>query len=103
MDKEGSTYYPSNEAAGVIYENTPVGSPARQLIVDLWVLNADCNWVDRHLGNLSEPNHEFMRDVARALMENRPRPGKTYEGLDSGMPCAYHKHGKDKPCGGEMA
>ena len=99
LAKNGQRYYPSPSVVDIIYEHTMSGSPARHLMVDLYVRTAVDGWE-------LDANHEFMVDLAKSLVKNRVllhKDDKLYKELDAGVACAYHSHDKDKPCEGGKA
>ena len=85
---------PGSVCVNTIYRNTPEGSPARRLMVDIYVNSKF---------TLEEPEYEFLKDLTRALMDKRvlPKARDDYDALRTGSPCVYHKHGKDETCAGK--
>ena len=60
---DGSTWYPSCKDVEKVYRGTPEGSPLRQLMVDMHVVQGDKNW-------LSETaSAQFLLDVAKAFYD----------------------------------
>ena len=48
---------------------------------------------------------EFLLDLSKVMPEHKTKPTlppAIRKALDFGVPCAYHKHDKDKPCGKEV-
>lgn len=93
--------YPSSNAINTIYSGIMQGSPARQLMVDMYVWNAGPN-----LGiPESLPNTDFLLDVTRALINQRPRPSKGLLGATDNPVartpsemCFYHSHEEGQKC-----
>jgi hypothetical protein len=52
-------------AINVIYAGTVENSPARRLLVDIWVKTAGESWVKHLSGNL---HHSFVLEFSRALL-----------------------------------
>jgi hypothetical protein len=85
------------EAVDIAYNLTPPGSPARQMMIDLYVeqvTNAAmimrCNF--KHPA--ADAQFDFLKDVTSALLERRPFPPaeQRKEELQAGVPKSYH-HG----------
>jgi hypothetical protein len=55
---------PGKDAIAIIYDGTCKGSPARRLVVDMWVKFGEANWADR----LKDMPDEFCLDLTRALL-----------------------------------
>ncbi|KAK5739077.1 hypothetical protein LTR17_005597 [Elasticomyces elasticus] len=95
-------WYPVTEVVDTIYKATPKDSPARRLMVDMHVLKGKATWIETEQPECN--NLEFLVDLAVAMFEKRvvseqARP--EHKLLDSGVPCAYHKHGKNEKCSGK--
>ena len=74
-------HYPLDRAITTIYESTPEGSPARRLLVELFVTNGEGKWVRE----ISQP--EFLCDLATASIS---------ELHNSRFPCRFRRVlGKD--------
>lgn len=89
--------YPGRKAVSIIYESTPDSSPARRLMVDLYVPHGTGRF------NLdADFPAQFLADVAKGLMADRRTSTATrqqkYSELEKDGPCSYHHHKKDKPC-----
>ncbi|KAH8726650.1 hypothetical protein GQ44DRAFT_758602 [Phaeosphaeriaceae sp. PMI808] len=62
--------FPCAEAIATIYAGTPEGSPARRLLVDLWVWAGEVGW-------LCDEDFEqkgYIRELVGGLLEGRNRP-----------------------------
>ena len=105
-DKDGKQWFPGMAAAALIYQRTPPNSPARHLMVDLYVTEGSAAWIKngaKDAGDSKALNNEFLSDVCIGLLQNRAEDIKSrnpYPALRSGVPCAYHNHDQDKPCEG---
>lgn len=93
--------FPGAKVVKIIHDNTPEGSTARKLMADMYVSHANKN------STITDAyGTEFPIDLTKELLNVRPnlpeddRKEKDAQ-LDSGSPCRYHKHAKDKPCTGE--
>jgi len=94
-DSEGLHWYPGGKPIEMVYHGTPTDSPMRRLLVDVFVLHGSSKSLSS--GHF---NHEFLTDFAKTMMDERKEKNdKRFEELDSGVPCSYHHHGKDEPCG----
>ncbi len=65
-DEDGNMQRWSPEASTVarFYDLTPPGSPARRLVVELWVIKGEASWVDEL--NLDDRNQvEFLKDITK--------------------------------------
>lgn len=94
-------HFPDDDSITAIYEGTPVASPARRLMVDLHVTHGHAGWISK---SRDKVNHEFALDLATALLEKRclnDKERKDHADIETGIPCSYHYHAKDQPCGGE--
>jgi hypothetical protein len=72
FSRESGRHFPLNYAVTTIYESTTVGSPARRLLVELFVTNGEEKWVRE----ITQP--EFLCDLATAAVA---------ELHNSGLPC----------------
>ncbi|KAK5132648.1 hypothetical protein LTR08_008770 [Meristemomyces frigidus] len=94
--------FPDNDAIEIIYDQTPLGSPARRLFVDFFVKAAVPSWIVDT--SACRTNHGFSLELATELLRSRRVTvlfggmEKDYQELLEGSPCSYHKHGKDEPC-----
>ena len=90
--------YPTKKSAKIVYDSTLKGSPARKLMVDMYLMNAN----EDHIKDEDDELHfDFLIDLTRALLKERVVPvnhRKELKELDEGIPCSYHHHGKDEPC-----
>ncbi|KAK5717818.1 hypothetical protein LTR15_008659 [Elasticomyces elasticus] len=94
--------HPMKDVVDDIYKGTPKGSPARRLMVDMHVMQGTSAWID--VEHPESVNHEFAVDLAFAMMQQRAVTAETktkHAELNRGIPCSYHKHGKDGVCGGK--
>ncbi|KAK5764197.1 hypothetical protein LTS12_005648 [Elasticomyces elasticus] len=94
--------FPMKDVVDDIYKGTPKGSPARRFMVDMHVMQGTSGWID--VERPESVNHEFAVDLAFAMMQERAVTGETktkHAELNRGIPCSYHKHGKDGVCGGK--
>ena len=62
----GSHYYPTRDIVTMIYEGTPAGSPARQLMVYCYVHHGTKKWL-KEAGN----NPDFLQDLAVGFLDGR--------------------------------
>lgn len=70
--KEGNIWYPhAPQTVAVIYEGTPVGSPARQFLVDCVKQRASGDTKTWFTCDANEYSPEFLLDSARALMSRQ--------------------------------
>jgi hypothetical protein len=74
FSKKTGRHFPLDHAVTTIYESTTVGSPARRLLVELFVTNGEGKWVRE----ISQP--EFLCDLATASVS---------ELHNSGLPCRF--------------
>lgn len=95
VNAKGEKSFPM-KSAGIIYEWTPKGSPARNLMIDFFVRYGWGTWMDV-VANWEVSNEavriEFVMDLLRALMDNRaisPVRLKHYAELDSGRSKSYY-------------
>lgn len=82
-----------------IYKHTTEASPLRRLLVDIYLIHGGGTWAGNR--KLAGSHKDFLVDLTSALLEKRVVPKKLkeqYGELSAGVPCSYHKHGKDKPC-----
>ncbi|KAK5733430.1 hypothetical protein LTR17_009675 [Elasticomyces elasticus] len=93
-----SRWFPGKETVGNLYSSTPKGSPARRLMVDLYVIHGHAPWIDTE--NPEANSLEFLVDLTAAMFNNRVLTGARREckELAAGTPCSYHKHPKDEKC-----
>lgn len=64
-DEEGARWFPTKEDVAIIYDGTPEGSPARQLMVYLHVRYGSSSWIAKQY----EENHpQFLVDLCKALL-----------------------------------
>jgi hypothetical protein len=66
--------YPGDSFTRTIYEGTMPLSPARRLVVDFWTWAAQAQWLEK---DLSQVSVEFVDDLAKSLIIDRPVPGTT--------------------------
>ncbi|KAJ4365564.1 hypothetical protein N0V83_008184 [Neocucurbitaria cava] len=59
---------PGEASINIIYSGTSEGSPARRLLVDIWVMYAGENWI-KHLTD--KLPHEFVLEFSRALLKDK--------------------------------
>ncbi|KAK3614662.1 hypothetical protein LTR56_027103 [Elasticomyces elasticus] len=93
---------PFRDVVDEIYKGTPKGSPGRRLMVNMHVMQGTSLWID--VEHPESVNHEFAVDLAFAMMQHRAVTAETktkHAELNRGIPCSYHKHGKDGVCGGK--
>ncbi|KAK5675590.1 hypothetical protein LTS10_011690 [Elasticomyces elasticus] len=78
-----------NYMSGLVYKNTPEGSPLRRLMCELFAWCATATWYDE------VPDGEMLVDLAKMQTSfwNGQKP-KTVPFLSSDV-CAYHSHGKE--------
>lgn len=63
---DGTRTFPSHSAIMVLYNGTPLDSPARQFCVDMYAEFGAEKWIPKE----SEFNHnEFLTDLTRALLD----------------------------------
>ncbi|KAH7095251.1 hypothetical protein FB567DRAFT_586580 [Paraphoma chrysanthemicola] len=68
--KNGKYTIPQSNIINIVYEGTPIGSPARRLITDMYSI-VPMTWIISHLQ--STPMHgDFLVDLEVALSEIRP-------------------------------
>ena len=88
-----TTRYPTKESVDAVYKGTPIGSPARRLMVDLHVRHGAQEWI----ANDTMQNVEFLVDLTRALLGTRVFPdgrAREYAELDkktSSIPKSYYQ------------
>ncbi|KAK3112819.1 hypothetical protein LTR53_010500 [Teratosphaeriaceae sp. CCFEE 6253] len=95
----GNRVYPNMRNVRRIYKNTPEGSPARRLLVDMYAIKAHPLFF--HGEKPQDDMCQFFFDLSCALMEKREVTDKIREQfseLERGSPCSYLKHGKDEAC-----
>lgn len=71
---DNSTFWPTKESVEIIYNATPKDLPGRKLMVAMHVYAGGPHWLP------TDPdacNHEFTKDLSRALLEYRTRPNQT--------------------------
>ncbi|PVH96779.1 hypothetical protein DM02DRAFT_686909 [Periconia macrospinosa] len=65
--------FPGNDSVQIAYQKTPPNSPLRRLVVDYWAKAANLTaWQIDLLPGMNCP--EFLHDLIKALLENRPAP-----------------------------
>lgn len=71
--KSTMEYPPGPAAAKVIYDGTPAGSPARKLLVDIFVTEAwdDRQWSGMWARFIQDYPHAMMRDVVTLFIRRR--------------------------------
>lgn len=102
--QSGSRHFPTKRTIDTVYKMVPAGSPARRLMVDMYVMHGKPRWID--IGGPDQNNKEFLADLAIALLAKRHitvEAQKELGEIDVGVPCSYHQHGKDEPCEGKAA
>jgi len=62
---------PNGSTIKILYNGTTAGSPARQLMVDMYCWRGEAKWADNRFDDAPA---EFMRDCMRALMGVRKVP-----------------------------
>lgn len=101
-DHNGIRHPPSLLSISIIYRDTPPDSPARRLMADFYAFHGKPTWI------AEDPvfyDKEFLIDLSKALLNcklNVHDAQKAKNGLDLGIPCAYHKHDKESPCGKDV-
>lgn len=98
---EGVKYFPGNDEINIIYKGTGRSSPARRLLVDAFTLDGKENWMEEGEEFWPVPE-QFKDDLLKSMLKGRKITDKrrrTLKEIDEGVPCVYHKHGQDKPCG----
>lgn len=99
-DEKGLRNFPGTDAISIIYAATTESSPARRMMVDMYVSHGAESWTVS-----VEHGIELLVDVTKALLpECTISDGKKhnkYSEIDRGSPCSYHHHDKDKPCSGK--
>ncbi|KAK5134964.1 hypothetical protein LTR08_005916 [Meristemomyces frigidus] len=79
---------PINRNVNTIYEGTPVGSPARKLMVDMHVLRQGKNQL-----KLIAPHPDFLLDLVTSLLHKRTLSDEVrleFAELDTGVPASYY-------------
>lgn len=89
-------WFPTAETLVPIYEHTPVGSPIRQLMVDMHLAHGIPKWLDADVGQHSK---EFLLDLSRASLDGRKPIVVNHRLIDAEPHCDYHQHGAMEPCG----
>ena len=95
---------PDTPEIDTIFNNLPTGSPARRLMVD-WFTACGSKWVmdeetDHDSGSIVQFHREFLLEFARNLLLKRNEDqGELCAQLQFKIPCKYHKHDKESPCG----
>ncbi|KAK4619511.1 hypothetical protein CLAFUW4_11456 [Fulvia fulva] len=65
---DGTRTFPSHSAIMALYNGTPMGSPGRRFVVDMYAEYGAQSWIPSE----SEFNHaEFLTDLVRALLDKR--------------------------------
>jgi hypothetical protein len=62
-------WFPNNTATNTIYECTTAAFPARRFLVDLFVINAEPDWIQGAL------HSELLRDLAKAFLSELDASG----------------------------
>lgn len=97
-DESGHRQIPDEVSVNYIYQNSPKGSPARKLMVDIWLTDSGDDWLeDVHPDKM---DHDFMFDIAAATLANsrvRKELHNDRQTLKSGVPYGYYKSAADKP------
>lgn len=70
----GHSWYPVGSIVRYLYENTPPTSPARRLLVDLYVWNGQGSWLTRDPTD-EGGSKEFLVDLARLMGLELPLSG----------------------------
>lgn len=90
---------PTIDCINIIWESTPKGSLARELLIDLYTMQAGFSF---EFGNDENPaNPEFLREIAEALASRREPSMDESADLEermSGTSCAYHEHKETEEC-----
>lgn len=86
-----SSYCPSWKNIEYIYKNTRPSSPARRLVVCLYVHHGNKEW----LAEWKNIPRDFPLDFALALMDKESLTNLRQEGAST---CEYHQHGSTSPC-----
>ena len=91
-DRSGARWFPTKSTVDRAYEETPVGSPLRRLLVDFHVWHGSGRWVE------GTKSVEFLNDLAKDLLDIQTMPSKpdpTGANINS---CSYHHHSDDQSC-----
>lgn len=96
-----SKSFPCEAPVNKLYEFTEEGSPVRRLMVDMYLTYGSSAWIEKGDGK-PKFTTEFLVDLTKALFEDRVMLSETATKkraeLASGIPCSYHRHGRDEPC-----
>lgn len=104
-------WFPGLEFVNTIYKKEQKTSPARRLMVDIYVKEADQKWLlstPLSSGRRIHPDDMFMNELLMALLGYRTLSTETaqaYKDPTSGYVrsyrthlCQYHHHGEGEPC-----
>lgn len=92
---------PGDTAITNIYEGTPKESPARRLVVNMYVKDGRPGHVETQGENGWEVPTEFKDDLLAALLDKRAfrrQREREFAALEFGALCVYHKHDDREPC-----
>ncbi|KAJ4313386.1 hypothetical protein N0V94_006970 [Neodidymelliopsis sp. IMI 364377] len=81
-EHDGCRYYPGEEAINILYKGTPPGSPARKLLVDMYVSYDVPEWKPTD----AEWHGEFIREIAVELLNRKTRQKASYECVEDFKP-----------------
>ncbi|KAK0304218.1 hypothetical protein LTR01_007574 [Friedmanniomyces endolithicus] len=92
--------FPGQNTVDRVYKATPKGSPARRLVLDMYTLKGNENWIRPG----EKFSHEFLLDLVSALLKSRvvrEDVEDKHKELGTGTPCSYHKHSNGETCAGK--
>ena len=88
---DGAYYCPGCEDIEYIYKHTRASSPARRLVVCLYALHGDKEW----LAGWEKIPKDIVLDFALALLDKESLPNLRQEAAST---CEYHQHGSTSRC-----
>lgn len=93
--------FPDEVAINSIYQNTPVDSPLRRLLVDINTANAESDWVKTASEGAWDVDAAFKDNLIASLLAfvtEQSSDAQRWHVLTDGGLCKYHKHGADQLC-----
>ena len=101
-DVNGKKWDPGRAPISVLYRNTPEGSPARRLMVNFYTTHGQPKRMSESSTVFTK---EFLFDLATAFLNLKVKSNHDEEArkqINTGAPCAYHKHAVENPCREEV-
>ncbi|KAJ9655667.1 hypothetical protein H2201_008747 [Coniosporium apollinis] len=83
-------WHPLGSVIRYLYESTPPASPARCLLVDLYVYHGQGNWLTTHATD-EDVTRDFLLDLSVALRDGRSRSDSAIDPKELAKSGQYHE------------